>query len=102
MIILKVMLKFRKVFEASTKVNIFKPYIKDHDFRFSNDRVDDDGVNLFIFDIRYQEIFTASQPINVEFKFDGAVPNDINGCALVLKNNVVSNSSDGQRHFNLL
>ena len=45
--------------------------------------------------------FTASQPIKVEFNFDGVIPNDINGYALVLTKHLVSVSSDGQRHFDL-
>ena len=45
---------------------------------------DDVGYKLFIFDIRYQQNFTASHPIEVEFKFEGVVPNDIKGHALVL------------------
>ena len=46
--------------------------------------------------------FTASQPIEVEFKFDGVVSKDINGYALVLTNKLVSISSDGQRHVDLI
>ena len=52
------------------------------------------------YDIRKN--FTNSQPFKVEFKFDGVVPNDINGYALVLTNELVSLSSDGQRHFDLI
>ena len=44
-------------------------------------------------------MFTASQPIKLEFKFDGVVSNDINEYALVLANKLVSIGSDGQRHF---
>ena len=54
---------------------------------------------LNVFDIRYQQNFTTSQPIKREFKFDGVISNDIIGFALVLGNNLVSVSSDGQRHF---
>ena len=62
----------------------------------------DVGHKLFVFDIRCQQSFTASQPIKVEIKFDGVVPIDINGYALVLTNNLVSISGDGQKHFDLL
>ena len=47
-------------------------------------------------------MFSNSQPIKIEFKFEGVVPNDINGYALVLTNKLVSISSDGQRHFDLI
>ena len=80
----------------------FKPYISDHDFRSSNVRADDVGHNLYVADLRYQQFFTASQPNAVEFKIDGVVPDDINGYALVLTNNLVSISSDGQKHFDLI
>ena len=52
--------------------------------------------------IRHQQNFTASQPIKLEFKFDGVVPNDRNGYSLVLTNKLVSVSSDGQLHFDLI
>ena len=48
------------------------------------------------------EIFTNSQPIKVEFKFDGIVPNDVIGYALVLTSKLVNKNSDGQRHFVLI
>ena len=46
----------------------------------------DVGYNLYVFDIRYQRNFTASQPIKVE----------------VLTNKLVGISSDGQRYFDLI
>ena len=49
----------------------------------------------------YQQNFTASQPNNVEFNFDGVDPTDINGHAMVLTNKLVSISSDRQRQFDL-
>ena len=85
-----------------TKDNILPPYISEADFRTSNAAANDVGYNLYVFDIRYQKNFTNSQPIKVEFKFEGVVPNDINGYALVLTNKLVSISSDGQRHFDLI
>ena len=52
--------------------------------------------------MRYQQNFTASQPVKVEFEFDGFVSNDIKGYALVLTNKLVSISSDGQRYVDLI
>ena len=94
--------QIKEAFRALTKEDILQPYISEADFRRSNVAVNDIGYNLYVFDIRYQKNFTNSQPIKVEFKFDGVVPNDINGYALVLTNKLVSLSSDGQRHFDLI
>ena len=52
--------------------------------------------------MRYQQNFTAPQPIKVEFKFDVVVPNDNNVYALVLTKKLVSISSDVQRQFDLI
>ena len=94
--------QIKEAFRALTKDNILQPYISEADFRKSNAAANDIGYNLYVFDIRYQKNFTNSQPIKVEFKFEGVVPNDINGYALVLTNKLVSISSDGQRHFDII
>ena len=88
-----------EVFNALTQDNILQPYISDDEFRSSNVRADEVGYNLYVFDIRYQKNFTNSQFIQVEYKFDGVVLNDINGYALVLTTKLVSISSDEQRPF---
>ena len=87
--------QIKEVFRASTKDDISQPFISDLDFRSSNVRADHGGYIIYVFDIRYQQCFTVSQPIKLEFKFDGVVPNDINGYALVLTNKLVSLGSDG-------
>ena len=51
-------------------------------------------------DIRYQKSFENCQSVKVEYNFGGVVPSGIYGYALVLKNRLVSISSDGQRMFN--
>ena len=94
--------QIKEAFRALTKDDILQPYISEADFRRSNVAVNDIGCNLYVFDVRYQKNFTNSQPIKVEFKFEGVVPNDINGYALVLTNKLISISSDGQRHFDLI
>ena len=101
-IIVRLMIKSKEPFRASTKDDILQPYITDDDFRYSNAGVVELDYNLYVFDIRYQQNFTASQPIRVEFKFDGVFPNDVNGYALVLTIKSVSVSSDGQNHFDLI
>ena len=94
--------QIKEAFRALTKDSILTPYISDDDFRSSNTMVGDVGYNLYVFDKRYQKNFTNSQPNKVETKFDGVVPNDINGYALVLMNKLFSISSDGDRHFDLI
>ena len=94
--------QIKEAFKALTKDDILQPYISEEDFRTSNVRAADVGYNLYVFDIRYQKNYTASQPIKVEFKFAGLIPNNVNGHALVFTNKLVSISSDGQRHFDLI
>ena len=94
--------QIKEAFRALTKDDILQPYISEAEFRTSSVAANDIGYNLYVFDIRYQKNFTNSQPIKVEFKFEGVVPNDINGYALVLTNKLVSIRSDGQRHFDLI
>ena len=94
--------QIKQAFRAIIKDDILQPYISEEDFRSSNAAANDVGYNLYVFEIRYQKIYTASQPIKVEFNFDGVVPNNVNGYALVLTNKLVSISSDGQRHFDLI
>ena len=90
----------REAFKALTKDNLLQQYISDNDFRSPNDG-DNIGYNIYAFDIRYHKNFESSQPIKVEFKFDGVVPAVIYGYALVLTNRLISISSDGQRMFDL-
>ena len=77
--------QIKKAFRALTKDDILQSYISDHDFRSSNNN-NDIGYNLYGFDIRYQKNIENSQPIKVEFKFDGVIPAGIYGFALVLTN----------------
>ena len=46
--------------------------------------------------------FTASQAIELEFTFDGIVPNKLNGYGSVLTNKLVLISSDSQQQFDLI
>ena len=93
--------QIKEAFKALTKDDILQPYISEHDFRSSNDG-NNIGYKIYAFDIRYQKNFESSQPIKVEFKFDGVVPAGIYGYALVLTNRLISISSDGQRMFDLI
>ena len=91
----------KEVFRALTKDDILQPYILDHDFRSSIDG-DKVGYNLYVFDIRYQKILTASQPIEKNFKFSETVPAGIYGCVFVFTNKFISKGSDGQQYFDLI
>ena len=92
--------QIKEAFKALTKDDLLQPYISDADFR-SNNAGDNIGYNIYAFDIRYQKNFESSQPIKVEFKFDGVIPAGIYGYALVLTNKLISISSDGQRMFDI-
>ena len=94
--------QIKDVFRALTKDDILQRYKFDDGFRSSNAVVFELGYTLYVFDIRYQQNFTAFQPIKVEFQFDDVIFNDINGYALVLTNKLVSISKDGQKHFDLI
>ena len=92
--------QIKEAFKALTKDNLLQQYISEHDFRSSNDG-NNIGYNIYAFDIRYQKNFESSQPIKVEFKFDGVVPAGVYGYALVFTNKLISITSDGQRMFDL-
>ena len=93
--------QIKETFGALTKNDILQLYISDDVFRSSNAGVVNIGYKLNIFDSKYQQNFTSSQRIKVKFKFNGVVPSDVNGYALLLTNKIVSISSDGRRHFHL-
>ena len=90
--------QIKEAFKALTKDDTLQPYISENDFRTSNNK-NDFGNNLQVFDIRYQKNLESAQPTKVEFNFSESVPAGIHGYALVLTNELVSISSDGQRHF---
>ena len=52
--------------------------------------------------MRYQRILEKAQSIKVEFEFSEIVAAGIYGYALVLTNKIISTSSDGQCHFDLI
>ena len=93
--------QIKEAFRDLSKDVMFKPYISDNDFRSTNDG-NNIGYNLNVFVIRYQKDFESAQPIKVEFKFEGFITAGIYGYALVLTKKLISISSDGQRHFDLI
>ena len=97
--------QIKEALRGLTKVDILQPYISDDDFRSSKAAVDELGYNFYVFDIRYQQNFIASQPVKKEsfpIKFDGVLLNDTNGYALVSTNKLFSFSSNSRRMFDLI
>ena len=94
--------QIKEVFRTLTKHDILQTHINDEDFRSSNTGLLAVGYSFHVFDICHQQYFTACQPNIVKFKLDGVVPIDGSGSALVLTNELVSISSDGQRYFDLI
>ena len=90
--------QIKEAFRALSKDDLLKPDISDHVFRSTNVG-NNIGYKQYVFDMRYRKTFESSQPIKVEFKFDGVMPAGIYGYALVLTIKSISISSDGQRHF---
>ena len=78
-----------------SETNLFNPFIDLHKFRTNH--------NFYVFDLSKQKDNIASQPIRLEFKFNAAIDvADYIAYALVLTPKLISISSDGQRHFDLL
>ena len=94
--------EIKEVFGAFTKNDILPPYISDDNFRSFDASVVELGFILYIFDIRYQQIFIASQPIKKEFIIDGVVFNDVNGYFLEIAKKLVPLSSNRQKPFDLI
>ena len=78
-----------------SETNLLNPFIDLHKFRIN--------YNFYVFDLSKQKDNIASQPIRLEFKVSAANNvADYIAYALVLTPKLISISSDGQRHFDLL
>ena len=78
-----------------SETNLLNPFIDLHKFRTN--------YNFYVFDLSKQNDPIGSQPIRLEFKFNAAINvADYIAYALVLTPKLISISSDGQRHFDLL
>ena len=78
-----------------SETNLLNPFIDLHKFRIN--------YNFYVFDLSKQKDNIASQPIRLEFKFNATIDvADYIAYALVLTPKLISISSDGQRHFDLL
>ena len=82
-------------YQLKSETNLLNPFIDLHKFRTN--------YNFYVFDLSKQKDNIASQPIRLEFKFNAAIDvADYIAYALVLTPKLISISSDGQRHFDLL
>ena len=78
-----------------SETNLLNPFIDLHKFRTN--------YNFYVFDLSKQKDQIASQPIRLEFKFSAAINvADYIAYALVLTPRLISISSNGHRHFDLL
>ena len=78
-----------------SETNLLNPFTDLHKFRTN--------YNFYVFDLSKQKDPIGSQPIRLEFKFNTAINvADYIVYALVLTPKLISISSDGQRHFDLL
>ena len=76
-----------------SETNLLNPFIDLRKFRTI--------YNFYVFDLSKQKDNIASQPIRLEFKFSAAI-NVADYIAYALTPKLISISSDGQRHFDLL
>ena len=82
-------------YTLKSETNLLSPFIDLQKFRTN--------YNFYVFDLSKQKEQIASQPIRLEFKFSAAIiVADYIAYALVLTPKLISISSDGQRHFDLL
>ena len=82
-------------YHLNSETNLLNPFIDLHKFRTN--------YPLFVFDLSKQKDQIASQPIRLDFKFNAAIDvADYIAYALVLTPKLISISSDGQRHFDLI
>ena len=78
-----------------SETSLINPFIDLNKFRTN--------YNFYVFDLSKQKDQIASQPIRLEFKFNAALGVDeFIAYALVLTPKLISISSDGKRHFDLI
>ena len=92
-------------FRHLAKDNNLQPYITQKYFLTPNFYRDGNpGYILYVFDIRHHQDYSSAPPIKVRFNFGPPVliATNLVGYALLLKNKLLSVSSDGERHFDLI
>ena len=82
-------------YSLKSETNILNPFIDLNKFRTN--------YNFYVFDLSKRKDNFDSQPIRLEFKFGAGINvADYTAYALVLTPKLISISSDGQRHFDLI
>ena len=82
-------------YQLKSETNLLNPFIDLHKFRTN--------YNFYVFDLSKQKDQIASHSIRLEFKVSAAIDvADYIAFALVLTPKLISISSDGQRHFDLI
>ena len=82
-------------YHSNSETNLLNPFIDLHKFRTK--------YSFYVFDLSKQKDHIASQPIRLEFKIIAAIDvSNFIADALVLTPKLMSISSDGQRHFDLI
>ena len=82
-------------YHLHSETNLLNPFIDLNKFRTN--------YNFYVFDLSKQKDHIASQPIRLEFKFNAAIDvANFVAYALIITPNLISISSDGQRHFDLI
>ena len=82
-------------YHSNSETNLLNPFIDLHKVRTK--------YNFYVFDLSKQKDHIASQPIRLEVKFIAAIDvSNFIAYALVLTPKLISISSDGQRHFDLI
>ena len=96
------MVELRKLLELQQKLISFNHI---HQIMISDLQISPLMILVIFYMFSISDIIKISQLPNrkkIEFKLDGVFPTNINGFALMLTNRLVSVSSDGQRHFDLI
>ena len=87
--------EFENFYHSNSETSLLNPFIDLNKFRTN--------YNFYGFDLSKQKDHIASQPIRLEFEFNAAiVVANFVAYALVLTPKLISISSDGQRHFDLI
>ena len=82
-------------YHLKSETNLLNPFIDFHKFRRK--------YGFYVFDLSKQNDHIASQPIRLEFKYNAAIDvADYIAYALILTPKLISISSDGQKHFDLI
>ena len=92
-------------FRHLAKDNFLQPYFSQRVFISSTEYPDGNpGYSFIVFGIRHHPEYSSAQPVKIRFDFRPAVPaaTNLKVYALLLTNNKISISGDGQKQFDLV